>query len=238
MNDAPERFYGKYRGVVTSVTDPDALGRIQATLETFPGFKTNWCMPCVPYAGANVGFFFIPEVGAQVWIEFEGGDPSRAIWTGCYWTSGTIPANASPTRKTLQTKTSTIVLDDLQGTTGTLEIDTKVSDSVTAKITIDSTGITLTADKATITMSIADGITIAFPNSTVALAASQTQATVGSTTLTLTDQATTISSASISASATTQVQTSAGGASTSMTGSSFTLTAPTITLSGAAINIG
>jgi len=237
MNGDPERFFGKYRGVVSDVQDPSSLGRIKVTLEAFPGFKDNWCMPCVPYAGENVGWFFIPEVGAHVWIEFEGGDPSRAIWTGCYWTTGTIPPNATPTRKTLRTKTTTVVLDDLQGTTGTLEINATVRDGVTVKVTMTNDGITLTAGKATVTMAIDSGITIAFPNSQVALTAAKTETTIGSTSFALTAQDATLNAPSITATATNQLSTSAGS-STSMTSGQYSVSATTITLSGAAINIG
>ena len=30
-----------------------------------------------------------------VWIEFEGGDVSYPIWTGCYWRDGELPSDAS-----------------------------------------------------------------------------------------------------------------------------------------------
>ena len=33
--------------------------------------------------------------GAGVWIEFEGGDVSYPIWTGCFWRDGEAP----PTRR-------------------------------------------------------------------------------------------------------------------------------------------
>jgi hypothetical protein len=48
------RFYGKYRGIVTNVDD--ATWRIQASVpNVLPGGGTGWCMPCVPYAGPQVG---------------------------------------------------------------------------------------------------------------------------------------------------------------------------------------
>ena len=59
------------------------------------------CWPIRPPAGAGpacptpataVGFAFLPEVGAGVWIEFEGGDVSYPIWVGCYWRDGEVPS--------------------------------------------------------------------------------------------------------------------------------------------------
>jgi hypothetical protein len=42
-------------------------------------------MPCVPAAGIQAGFFIVPPVGFQVWIEFEQGNPDYPIWTGGFW---------------------------------------------------------------------------------------------------------------------------------------------------------
>ncbi len=41
-------------------------------------------MPCLPLAGNGSGAFFVPQIGAGVWIEFEQGDPDYPIWTGCF----------------------------------------------------------------------------------------------------------------------------------------------------------
>ncbi|MBP8808480.1 MAG: hypothetical protein KBG48_22895 [Kofleriaceae bacterium] len=80
------RYYGKYRGYVSGVADPLNLGRIKARVPRLLGeAETGWALPCAPYAGPDQGVFMIPEVGAGVWIEFEGGDLSRPIWTGGFW---------------------------------------------------------------------------------------------------------------------------------------------------------
>lgn len=87
------RFYGKYRGIVTEVDA--ATMRIRATVPAVLGeAPSGWCQPCVPYAGPGVGFFFLPEPGAGVWIEFEAGDVSYPIWAGCFWHAGDVPAEA------------------------------------------------------------------------------------------------------------------------------------------------
>jgi hypothetical protein len=44
-----------------------------------------WADPCVPFAGLGVGTFFVPPINANVWIEFEEGNPRYPIWTGGYW---------------------------------------------------------------------------------------------------------------------------------------------------------
>jgi uncharacterized protein involved in type VI secretion and phage assembly len=90
--DARERIYGKYEGIVVDTADPERLGRLKATVaELLGAVPTGWAKPCVPYAGRNAGFFSLPLPGSGVWIEFEGGDVSRPIWTGCYWGAGEVP---------------------------------------------------------------------------------------------------------------------------------------------------
>jgi Type VI secretion system/phage-baseplate injector OB domain len=82
------RYYGKYRGIVTDNADPDNLGRLKLTVPSLLGKEvvTGWAYPCAPYGGSSgLGFFFIPEVGAGVWVEFEEGDPEFPIWVGAYW---------------------------------------------------------------------------------------------------------------------------------------------------------
>jgi type VI secretion system secreted protein VgrG len=80
------RYYGKYRGYVSNVTDPQNIGRIKTYVPRLLGeAETGWAMPCTPYAGPDQGLYAIPEVGAGVWVEFEGGDLSRPLWSGMWW---------------------------------------------------------------------------------------------------------------------------------------------------------
>ncbi len=130
------RFYGKYRGCVTSV---DAQrGRIKAKVPAVLGEQeTGWCMPCVPYAGDQVGFAFLPEVGSGVWIEFEGGDVSFPIWTGCYWRDGEMPSKVGEKVKVIQTvQPNALVLDDDQGSV-------ELTDNNGNSVKLDSSGATV-----------------------------------------------------------------------------------------------
>ena len=82
----PTRYYGKYRGTVVNNLDPENRGRIQAIVPDVQSFiPITWALPCVPVAGKGSGAFFVPEIGAKIWIEFEQGDPDFPIWTGCFW---------------------------------------------------------------------------------------------------------------------------------------------------------
>jgi uncharacterized protein involved in type VI secretion and phage assembly len=130
------RFYGKYRGIVTDV-DSSTM-RIKATVPSVLATKpTAWCMPCVPYAGPQVGFAFLPEIGSGVWIEFEGGDVSYPLWVGCYWRQGEFPADAAADVKVIVTKAPhKVEFDDGQKSI-------TLSDPNGNTVTLDSSGITL-----------------------------------------------------------------------------------------------
>ncbi len=138
--EQPGRFYGKYRGMVIDNVDPMTLARIKVSVPAVPATTDTWALPCVPYADGKgetpVGFHMIPPVGAHVWIEFEGGDPSYPIWTGCYWEPDvftdpkTINAKEPPRVKMIKTMHSDFILDDTDKETAggiTLQVDEKAA---------------------------------------------------------------------------------------------------------------
>ncbi|KAF0813716.1 hypothetical protein IGB42_02069 [Andreprevotia sp. IGB-42] len=109
-------YFGKYRGTVTDNQDPGQRGRLQVSVPAVLDTLTLWAMPCVPYAGPSVGFYSLPPVGAGVWVEFEGGDPSFPVWVGCFWGDGELPPEAtSPDIHLLQTSQALIKIDDSSG---------------------------------------------------------------------------------------------------------------------------
>ncbi len=83
-----EKFFGKYRGMVVSALDPEGRGRILVQVPDVLGMGiSTWAMPCLPFAGLQMGMYVVPPPNAGVWIEFEKGDPDYPIWTGCWWGS-------------------------------------------------------------------------------------------------------------------------------------------------------
>jgi uncharacterized protein involved in type VI secretion and phage assembly len=127
------RFFGKYRGVVTQVDGPTM--RVKAKVPAvLGGQESGWAMPCVPYAGPQVGIAFLPETGSGVWIEFEGGDVSFPIWVGCYWRTGEFPPEAKADAKTIISQTVKLVLDDGQ-------TQSSWTDGNDNTVTLDSSGI-------------------------------------------------------------------------------------------------
>ncbi|QIG49847.1 hypothetical protein G5V57_20255 [Nordella sp. HKS 07] len=113
------KVFGKHKGTVASNLDPEGYGRIQAFVpRVLKGVPSGWAWPCVPYGGPTSGFFSVPPPGAGVWIEFEDGDTSQPIWTGCYWGRGELPKKppgetSLPTTRIWRTETGlTVVMDD------------------------------------------------------------------------------------------------------------------------------
>ncbi|HEX4719376.1 MAG TPA: phage baseplate assembly protein V [Thermoleophilaceae bacterium] len=114
-----ERFYGKYRGEVVDVNDPENQGRIRSKVPEVLGTEeSGWALPAAPYAGPGVGTFMIPPVGAAVWMEFEAGLVSRPIYAGCIWGSNDRPQDqdgngATPKLKIIRSEQGMLVsLDD------------------------------------------------------------------------------------------------------------------------------
>jgi uncharacterized protein involved in type VI secretion and phage assembly len=128
------RYYGKYKGQVVDNADPEGRARLRVRVPSVlgPDVVSGWAMPCVPYGGATgQGFFFIPEIEAGVWVEFEGGDLSHPVWVGTFWSKpGGEPEapkpndaegveadpQSPPTRKIIKTlKGHTIQFEDADG---------------------------------------------------------------------------------------------------------------------------
>lgn len=127
MSPEPNRYLGKYRGTVVVNVDPMRMGRIQVQVPDVLGnTPSSWAMPCLPVAGPQMGHYVVPPIGAGVWVEFEQGDVSYPIWTGCWYGSaaevpplGPAGPPNSPNNIVLQTQGQhTIVLSDLPGGPG------------------------------------------------------------------------------------------------------------------------
>lgn len=146
------QFYGKYRGTVENNIDPLMLGRIQVSVPVVLGDgKLSWAMPCVPYAGDGVGFFAIPPIGANVWVEFEEGCLDSPIWSGCFWGTGQVPASpALAEMKVFKTDSIELAMSDLPGAGGVmLKVDSPAVPQP-LELNFDSKGIEITNSVATI----------------------------------------------------------------------------------------
>ena len=127
------KYFGKYRGTVVNNQDPTGKGRVQVSVPAVLGELQTWAMPCLPFAGSNVGMFTVPEVGSGVWVEFEGGDPSFPIYTGGWWADGETPntaqgAPAVPSVKIIRSQSGLLVSFD--DTAQTLSVSDRSGDNI------------------------------------------------------------------------------------------------------------
>lgn len=154
------KAYGKYRGFVSDNADPEKRARLRLVVPSVLGAEvTAWALPCLPFGGlADQGFFAVPEIEAQVWVEFEEGDLSQPIWTGTFWqAAGDPPAEAAlspPTTRLLKTPSGHLLqFDDEEGEErfflshpagAQMEIDkdgvVALTDAQGAKLTLDAKG--------------------------------------------------------------------------------------------------
>lgn len=207
------RLYGKYRANVLDNVDPQFLGRILAEVPSLPGSSLNWAMPCVPYAGPGVGFYAIPPIAANVWIEFEEGDPNKPIWAGCFWAPLEVPMVLGPPLpeiKVFKTDWITMILNDLPGLGGfTLECSPPaVLDFL--KMVFNAEGISIVCPEATISMT-PGSVTITVPEAMVSITPAAIEITVPPSTFTMTSAATELESPEVSVTAEAGIEIEGGG---------------------------
>ena len=179
-----EKFFGKYRGIVNDNQDPENRARIIILIPSVLGAEavSHWAEPCLPFGGlADQGFFMVPEIGAQVWVEFEEGNISKPIWTGTTWQqSKDVPTEAakkSPNMRQLKTPSGHILsFDDTEG-----EEEIRLYHPSEAELKIDPDGVIqiTDADGAKVLMNAAESsIEISDSNgNTISMEASGTTVT-------------------------------------------------------------
>lgn len=141
-------WFGKYRGTVVNNIDPKFMGRLLVTVPDVLGLvPSSWAEACVPLAGptgTSMGSWFVPPVGAGVWVEFEAGDPSRPIWSGCRWGAPSDPPTLAkaglPVSPSIVLQTAgqqTLAISDLPGPTGGIMLKSATG----ATLIVNDTGI-------------------------------------------------------------------------------------------------
>ncbi|MCP4494542.1 MAG: phage tail protein [Gammaproteobacteria bacterium] len=117
-----EKRFGKFRAIVADNRDPQKRGRLRLLVPSvLADQESDWALPCLPYGGIDQqGMFFVPEIDAQVWVEFEEGDINKPVWVGTFWQQQSdTPEDAAredPTTRLIQTKSGHILqFDDAAG---------------------------------------------------------------------------------------------------------------------------
>lgn len=86
-----QRENGILIGTVIDLDDPEKLGRVRARMPQFDDQLTDWARLVTPMAGKGRGLFLRPEVGDEVLIAFENGDPRRPYVLGALWSKVDTP---------------------------------------------------------------------------------------------------------------------------------------------------
>jgi hypothetical protein len=166
VSNGEQKYWGKYRGTVIDTVDPTQTGRLLCVVPALPGMILNWAHPCVPYAGLEEGFFALPPEGANVWIEFEGGNPDYPIWTGCFWEEGEVPIvpeispEAPELVKVFRSKFCTVVMNDTPGEGGITITADPAAVEPPVLMTITSEGLQVTIGEVTLLVNAETGITL------------------------------------------------------------------------------
>lgn len=123
-----KRYYGVYPGIVVDNADPEGRHRIRATCPAISVLDEEdvgnefWMTPSMPGLGVDpetgqmTGMFHPPDVGTNVWVLFQYGDPKFPVYIGGWVTnknkSDTFTSEDS-WKKGIRTKSGHyIVMDD------------------------------------------------------------------------------------------------------------------------------
>lgn len=173
--EAIGRFYSRYRGVVLNNNDPDNLQRLEVMIPNLHvgGLKV-WARSASHQGGVNYGMkYFTPLPGEVVWVEFEKGNPMKAIWSYHGWAKVEVPEElkSNTVAGLISPNGNKVILNDTDGVLS-IQVEKKISilteeegESISLgipeKCSISLTGdqIEITNGESTITLSD-DGITL------------------------------------------------------------------------------
>ena len=74
-------------GVVSSLEDPENIGRVRVTFPHLQNQESAWARLATLMAGGDRGARFVPEVGDEVLVALEQGDPRRPYILGALWST-------------------------------------------------------------------------------------------------------------------------------------------------------
>jgi type VI secretion system secreted protein VgrG len=105
--------------MVTDNHDPKGLGRVRVKFHWMNGTeKTPWIRVTSPHGGGGKGMFFIPEVGEEVIVGFEGDSPTKPyiIGTVYHGKASNTYGNGGNDVKALQTRSGNkVIMNDKDG---------------------------------------------------------------------------------------------------------------------------
>jgi phage baseplate assembly protein V len=159
-SDATGRHPGVAIALVTNNKDPDGLGRVKVRLPWLSDqAESDWARLATPMAGPARGLYFLPEVGDEVLVAFEHGNPETLYVLGGLWNGKDKPPESNSDGKnnlrTIKSRSGHIIrLTDTAGEEKIEIIDKSAKNTIV--ISSKDNTITISAD-ADITVKSASG---------------------------------------------------------------------------------
>lgn len=101
--------------IVADNKDPEKLGRVKVLFDWSTDVESPWLRMVMPHTGDNRGFYFVPEVGDEVMVGFEMGNPDYPFVLGSLY-NGKFNfgkrANDKNNLKSIKTKSGNEILFD------------------------------------------------------------------------------------------------------------------------------
>jgi type VI secretion system secreted protein VgrG len=145
--------------VVTN-NDPKGLGRIQVKFRWMQQGQTPWIRVMSASGGGDKGLFIMPEVGEEVIVDFEGGNPEQPFVIGAPYNGKgkSSYGNAGNDVKALKTRSGNIIM--LNDAVGSITVTDKNGSSMF----MDGTGNITVSSKTLVTVKTDDHIIVDAPN--------------------------------------------------------------------------
>lgn len=169
------RWYGVFPALVSDINDPDGQGRVKVTLpwspDTSGGRYEAWARLATLMGGNNRGSWFVPDVGDEVLVAFEAGDPRRPYVVGGLWNGRDAPPQSMDSAgkndlKVLRSRNGVkVTLDDTSGQEK-LILETPGGQKLTLKDgpgnveVVDSNGNSIKMEPSGITINAAAKVTV------------------------------------------------------------------------------
>jgi uncharacterized protein involved in type VI secretion and phage assembly len=142
--------------------DPEGLGRIRVLFQwgTEGSKETDWIRMVQPHSGSGKGFYFIPEIGEEVLVGFEGGNAEKPYIIGAQYNGKQNSGYSTPgnDQKVIHTRSGckiifndaekSIFIEDPSGNTWLMDGQGSISVNAPKNFTVNAgENISMTAGK-------------------------------------------------------------------------------------------
>lgn len=184
------RWYGAHPAQVLDLVDPEGQGRVKIALPWAPDGEGQryeaWARMTTLFAGNDRGSWFMPELGDEVLVLFQGGDPRWPFIVGGLWNGQDKPpesASAANDLKVIKSRNGLVITLDDQAGQERIQLETPGGCKLTLKdgpgrVTLeDGNGNSVQLEPAGITVTAAAKVTV--NASQVAVSAGMVQVDAG-----------------------------------------------------------